>query len=43
VISRFDDVEAVQSNPVVFSSRPNPYEGDAAQADAEINPRSSNA
>jgi cytochrome P450 len=38
VISRFDDVKAVQSNPVVFSSRPNPYEGDAAQADAEIKP-----
>ena len=36
VISRFDDVKAVQSNPTVFSSRPNPYEGDSAPADAEL-------
>ncbi|BCO98578.1 cytochrome P450 [Mycobacterium intracellulare] len=38
VISRFDDVKAVQSNPAVFSSRPNPYEGDSAPADAEMKP-----
>ncbi len=38
VISRFDDVKAVQSNPTVFSSRPNPYEGDSAPADAEMKP-----
>src|SRR5271156_969951 len=38
VISRFDDVKAVQSNPAVFSSRPNPYEGDSAPADAEMTP-----
>jgi cytochrome P450 len=37
VISRFDDVKAVQSNPAVFSSRPNPYEGDSP-ADAEMTP-----
>jgi cytochrome P450 len=37
VISRFDDVKAVQSNPAVFSSRPNPYEGDTP-ADAEMKP-----
>jgi cytochrome P450 len=38
VISRFDDVKAVQSNPTVFSSRPNPYEGDSALSDAEMKP-----
>jgi cytochrome P450 len=38
VISRFDDVKAVQSSPEVFSSRPNPYEGDSAPADAELKP-----
>jgi cytochrome P450 len=39
VISRFDDVKAVQSNPTVFSSRPNPYEGDSAPpSDAEMKP-----
>jgi cytochrome P450 len=38
VISRFDDVKAVQSNPAVFSSRPNPYEGDSAPSDAEMKP-----
>jgi cytochrome P450 len=38
VISRFDDVKAIQSNPAVFSSRPNPYEGDSAPADAEMKP-----
>jgi len=38
VISRFDDVKAVQSNPALFSSRPNPYEGDSAPADAEMKP-----
>jgi cytochrome P450 len=38
VISRFDDVKAVQSSPNVFSSRPNPYEGDAAAPDAEMKP-----
>jgi cytochrome P450 len=38
VISRFDDVKAVQSNPTVFSSRPNPYEGDSAPEDAEMKP-----
>jgi cytochrome P450 len=38
VISRFDDVKAVQSNPDVFSSRPNPYEGDSAPPDAEMKP-----
>ena len=37
VVSRFDDVKAVQSNPAVFSSRPNPYEGDTP-ADAEMTP-----
>jgi cytochrome P450 len=38
VISRFDDVKVVQSNPEVFSSRPNPYEGDSVPADAELKP-----
>jgi cytochrome P450 len=38
VVSRFDDVKAVQSNPAVFSSRPNPYEGDSTPADAEMKP-----
>jgi cytochrome P450 len=38
VVSRFDDVKAVQSNPAIFSSRPNPYEGDSAPADAELKP-----
>jgi cytochrome P450 len=38
VVSRFDDVKAVQSNPEVFSSRPNPYEGDTAAPDAEMKP-----
>jgi cytochrome P450 len=38
VISRFDDVKAVQSNPAVFSSRPNPYEGDSAPPDTEMKP-----
>src|SRR5271170_1539583 len=38
VISRFDDVKAIQSNPALFSSRPNPYEGDSAPADAEMTP-----
>jgi cytochrome P450 len=38
VVSRFDDVKAVQSNPTIFSSRPNPYEGDSAPADAELKP-----
>jgi cytochrome P450 len=38
VISRFDDVKAVQSSPDVFSSRPNPYEGDSVPADAELKP-----
>ena len=30
VVSRFDDVKAVQSSPQQFSSRPNPYEGAGA-------------
>jgi cytochrome P450 len=38
VISRFDDVKSVQSSPDVFSSRPNPYEGDSVPADAELKP-----
>ncbi|MCV7052081.1 cytochrome P450 [Mycobacterium heidelbergense] len=38
VISRFDDVKAVQSNPAAFSSRPNPYEGDSPPPDAEMKP-----
>jgi hypothetical protein len=38
VILRFDGVKAVQSNPAVFSSRPNPYEGDSAPAEAEMKP-----
>jgi cytochrome P450 len=38
VISRFDDVKAVQSSPDVFSSRPNPYEGDSAPSDAGMKP-----
>jgi cytochrome P450 len=38
VVSRFDDVKAVQSNPAVFSSRPNPYEGDSTPVDAEMKP-----
>jgi len=38
VISRFDDVKAVQSNPGVFSSRPNPYEGVSAPQDVEMKP-----
>jgi len=29
VVSRFDDVKAVKANPDLFSSRPNPYEGDS--------------
>jgi cytochrome P450 len=37
VISRFDDVKAVQSAPEVFSSRPNPYEGDTS-SEAEMKP-----
>ncbi|MGC2654325.1 MAG: cytochrome P450 [Mycobacterium sp.] len=37
VISRFDDVKAVQSTPELFSSRPNPYEG-AAPPDDEMTP-----
>jgi cytochrome P450 len=37
VVSRFDDVKAVQSNPELFSSRPNPYEG-AAPPDDEMKP-----
>src|ERR1700746_1635757 len=37
VVSRFDDVKAVQSNPELFSSRPNPYEG-AAAPDDEMKP-----
>src|SRR6202000_3012154 len=37
VVSRFDDVKAVQSNPQQFSSRPNPYEG-AAAPDDEMKP-----
>jgi cytochrome P450 len=37
VISRFDDVKAVQSSPDAFSSRPNPYEGDTPR-DAEMKP-----
>lgn len=37
VVSRFDDVKAVQSNPGVFSSRPNPYEG-SAPPDEEMKP-----
>jgi len=37
VVSRFDDVKAVQSNPQQFSSRPNPYEG-SAPADDEMKP-----
>jgi cytochrome P450 len=38
VISRFDDVKTVQSTPDVFSSRPNPYEGESASSDAEMKP-----
>ena len=38
VVSRFDDVKAVQSNPQQFSSRPNPYEG-SAPPDDEISAR----
>jgi cytochrome P450 len=38
VISRFDDVKAVQSNPTIFSSRPNPYEGDSVPPDAQLKP-----
>ncbi|MGB9253004.1 MAG: cytochrome P450 [Mycobacterium sp.] len=37
VISRFDDVKAVQSTPELFSSRPNPYEG-SAPPDEEMKP-----
>ena len=37
VLSRFDDVKAVQSNPQQFSSRPNPYEG-SAPPDEEMKP-----
>jgi cytochrome P450 len=37
VVSRFDDVKAVQSNPQQFSSRPNPYEG-SAPPDEEMKP-----
>jgi cytochrome P450 len=37
VISRFDDVKAVQSTPELFSSRPNPYEG-AAPPEDEMTP-----
>ncbi len=35
VISRFDDVKAVLAHPEIFSSRPNPYEGDAAPSDVD--------
>src|SRR5258708_20517332 len=38
VISRFDDVKAVQSNPTLFSSRPNPYEGDSPPSDPQMKP-----
>jgi cytochrome P450 len=38
VISRFDDVKAVQSQPELFSSRPNPYEGETPAPDAELKP-----
>jgi cytochrome P450 len=38
VVSRFDDVKAVQSRPELFSSRPNPYEGNQAITDPEENP-----
>src|ERR1700753_2246911 len=37
VVSRFDDVKAVQSNPQQFSSRPNPYEG-SAPPDEDMKP-----
>src|ERR1700744_4483243 len=37
VVSLFDDVKAVQSNPQQFSSRPNPYEG-SAPPDEEMKP-----
>ena len=37
VVSRFDDVKAVQSRPDLFSSRPNPYEG-SAPPDDEMKP-----
>jgi cytochrome P450 len=37
VVSRFDDVKTVQSNPQQFSSRPNPYEG-SAPPDEEMKP-----
>ncbi|WP_330255019.1 cytochrome P450 [Nocardia sp. NBC_00565] len=37
VVSRFDDVKSVQSRPELFSSRPNPYEGQA-ETNPEINP-----
>jgi cytochrome P450 len=38
VLTRFDDVKAVQSQPELFSSRPNPYDDGASQPDAEIDP-----
>jgi cytochrome P450 len=38
VVSRFDEVRAVNSSPDLFSSRPNPYEGDSAQTPEEENP-----
>jgi cytochrome P450 len=36
VISRFDDVKAVNASPDFFSSRPNPYEGDGSATQEEM-------
>jgi cytochrome P450 len=38
VVSRFDEVKAVNSSPELFSSRPNPYEGDAEQMPQDEDP-----
>jgi cytochrome P450 len=38
VVSRFEDVKAVNASPDLFSSRPNPYEGDSADAHEEMSP-----
>jgi cytochrome P450 len=38
VISRFEDVKAVNASPDLFSSRPNPYEGNSSEPQDEMSP-----
>ncbi|HEX3898836.1 MAG TPA: cytochrome P450 [Mycobacteriales bacterium] len=38
VAARFDDVKAIQSQPELFSSRPNPYEGPPAEGTPDADP-----